>query len=42
MIGQILDKEDEVVLVKDNIEEFQSLYRPLIHEYFSDVIEIDE
>ena len=42
IIGQILDKEDEVLLVKDNIEEFQSLYRPLIYEYFSDEIEIDE
>ena len=29
-IGHILDKEDEVELVTENLENFQRLYRPLI------------
>ena len=37
-----MDKEDEVLLVKDNLSEFQKLYRPLIKDYFNEIIEIDE
>ena len=40
ILGKILDKEDEKLLVEDNMEEFRILYRPLIEEYFSDIVKI--
>ena len=30
IIGKILDKEDEELLVKENLEEFRILYKPLL------------
>lgn len=33
---QLLDREDEKLLVSDQFEEFQRLYRPIIKENFSD------
>ena len=42
ILGKILDKEDEKLLVEENMEEFRILYRPLIEEYFSDIVKIHE
>lgn len=38
---QLLNKEDEDGVVEDNLEEFQKMYRPLIQNEFSDVMQIN-
>lgn len=36
----LLDKEDDVGVVEDNFQAFQTMYHPIIKEYFADVINI--
>ena len=39
---QRLDREDEELLVQQNFEEFQRMYKPIIEENFKDLIHIDD
>ena len=38
---QLLDREDETALVKENFKEFHNLYAPVIKENFSSCFEIN-
>jgi hypothetical protein len=37
---QLLDREDETELVRENFQEFQKLYKPIIDNDFKDLIKI--
>ena len=38
----MLDKEDEMNLVKDNFQAFQEMYRPIYEEKFKDCFELKD
>lgn len=37
---QLIDREDEIALVKDNLDDFRALYKPLIEDDFGELMRI--